>query len=245
MLYNEPIAFRHKRGIPMIDKQAFRGLSYGLYIIGAQSGDQRGGCVVNTLCQVTSSPAQVSVAINKENVTSRLVAESGRFTAVILDEDTPMDLIGTFGFRTSAEIDKFAEHPFAADAAGVPYVTEHTVSRFSAKVVQTIDVGTHLMFIGEVEEAESTGFGAPMTYAYYHQVKGGKTPPKASSFEGDATVAVKEEEAAPATEASGVRTAWRCTICGHIEYVDGPELPADFKCPLCGMGRELFEQGEL
>ena len=26
--------------------------------------------------------------------------------------------------------------------------------------------------------------GEPMTYAYYHLVKGGKTPPKASSYQG-------------------------------------------------------------
>ena len=40
-----------------------------------------------------------------------------------------------------------------------------------------------------------------------------------------------------------MRTAWRCTICGHIEYVD--ELPDDFECPICGMGKEVFERIEV
>lgn len=78
----------------------------------------------------------------------------------------------------------------------------------------------------------------PMTYAYYHQVKGGKTPPKAPSFNEDAPA--KKEESDPA---AGRTFAWRCTICGHIEYVD--ELPEDFICPICGVGRDLFERIEL
>ena len=77
-----------------------------------------------------------------------------------------------------------------------------------------------------------------MTYAYYHQVKGGKTPPKAPSFNEDAPA--KKEESDPAT---GRTFAWRCTVCGHIEYVD--ELPEDFTCPICGVGRDLFERIEL
>ena len=76
-----------------------------------------------------------------------------------------------------------------------------------------------------------------MTYAYYHLVKGGKTPPKASSYLG------ADEPAATAAEAGTTRIAWRCTICGHIEYVD--ELPDDFECPICGMGKEVFEKIEV
>ena len=79
-----------------------------------------------------------------------------------------------------------------------------------------------------------------MTYAYYHLVKGGKTPPKASSYLG-------ADDAAPAPAAvegtGATRIAWRCTICGHIEYVD--ELPDDFECPICGMGKEVFEKIEV
>lgn len=37
--------------------------------------------------------------------------------------------------------------------------------------------------------------------------------------------------------------AWRCTVCGYIEYVD--ELPEDFECPLCGVGPEMFERIEI
>ena len=221
----------------MIDTTAFHKLSYGLYLLAAQDGEERCGCVVNTFLQVTSSPARVSVAVNKDNRTAQIIAKAGRYTAVVLDESAPMELIGTFGFHTSTEIDKFANVQFATDADGVPYVTEHVCARFSVRVMETVDVGSHLLFIGEVEQAESLGDGTPMTYAYYHQVKGGKTPPKASAFDPNEAAA-----GAPAAGAGG-KTAWRCTICGYIEYAD--ELPDDFTCPICGAGREMFERIEV
>ena len=109
----------------MIDRKAFRSLSSGLYLITAKAGDARCGCVVNTLVQVASEPATLSVSLNKENATTAAILESGRFAATVLAEDTPMELIGTFGFHTSADTDKFAACASALDGAEVPYVTEH------------------------------------------------------------------------------------------------------------------------
>ena len=49
-----------------------------------------------------------------------------------------------------------------------------------------------------------------------------------------------EEEAEAVTE--GAVTKWRCTVCGY-EY-EGEELPADYTCPICGVGPEKFEKVE-
>lgn len=225
----------------MFDKQAFHSLSYGMYVIGTRFDNRDYGCVANTFAQVTSSPLQVSVALNKENATTAAVRQAGRFAASCLSEQADMQLIGTFGFHTSTELDKFAQHASARDEAGMPYVAEQCCAWFSAKVVSELDLGTHVLFVGEVQEcAKVADAAAPMTYAFYHQVKGGKTPPKASSYLGD------DESAAVPVESNGAdqpKNAWRCTICGHMEYVD--ELPDDFVCPVCGVGKEFFERVEL
>jgi len=223
----------------MLDTKAFRPLSYGLYIISSATADERAGCVVNTFAQVTSKPAQVSVAVNKDNHTASVIRAAGRFDAVVLAESAPMELIGTFGFKSSTDIDKFAEVVYQADEAGIPYVTEHVCARFSARVVDSLDLGSHILFIGEVEEAEKLSDEPPMTYAYYHKVKGGKTPPKASSYNGDdRTEKPMENEAA-----EGKKYAWRCKVCGYVEYVD--ELPDDFECPVCGQTKDMFERIEV
>lgn len=216
-----------------IDTSAFHALSYGLYVISTKRAGRNVGCVVNTFAQVTSSPAQASIAINKENFTTGGIEETGYFEASVLAESAPMELIGTFGFHSSADTDKFADIDCARDAQEILYPKKHVASRFLVKVEQRLDLGSHVLFIGSVVEAEVLSKEAPMTYAFYHQVKGGKTPPKASSFDpNEGVVSIGEK-----------RTAWRCSICGHIEYVD--ELPDDFVCPVCGVGKDLFERIEV
>ena len=80
-----------------------------------------------------------------------------------------------------------------------------------------------------------------MTYAFYRQVKGGKTPPKASSY--DATEAAPAADAAPAGDAeaaSAGTSKWECQICSYVVEVEGDSLPADFTCPICGAGPDQF-----
>lgn len=216
----------------MLDTNAFRSISYGLYLVSSYVEGKAAGCTVNTFAQVTSDPLQVSVAINKENHTASVIREAGMYTAVSLSQKASMELIGRFGFFCSRDVDKFEPFSVQLDGFGFPYIAEQTVARFTVKVSDSVDLGTHILFIGTVIEAEILSDDEPMTYAHYHAVKGGKTPPKAPSFIADA---------AEAGEAP--RFAWRCTVCGHIEEAD--ELPDDFVCPVCGVGKELFERIEL
>lgn len=42
---------------------------------------------------------------------------------------------------------------------------------------------------------------------------------------------------------------YRCTICGYIyddakEEVKFEDLPEDWVCPLCGVGKDMFEKVE-
>ena len=48
------------------------------------------------------------------------------------------------------------------------------------------------------------------------------------------------EKAAPQQEAGTHK--WRCKACGYI--YEGEALPEDYKCPLCGMGANMFEKIE-
>ena len=203
---------------------AFNKLSYGLYIVSSVRNGRPAGCVVNTMGQVTSSPLQLAVTVNKDNETTKAILESGKFTGVVLGENATMDLIGRFGFQSSADTDKFEGFATAHDLNGVPYVKEQTVARFSCTVKGTLDVGTHIVFVGEVDEHEVLDDTTPpMTYLYYHTVKKGLTPPKASSYRPP-----EEKKAA----------GWRCSVCGYI--YEGEELPADFICPICKKSREVF-----
>lgn len=200
-------------------------LSYGLYIISSNFKGKDAGCVVNTLHQVTASPIQLSVAVNKNNYTKQVIEASGKFNAVALTQDVPMDTIKRFGFQSSKDHEKYEGIASKRDIQNIPYLTEHTAAYYTCKVVHQLDIGTHVIFIGEVVDCDVISQEEVMTYAYYHKVKNGTTPKNASSYQAK-------------TEKKG----WRCTICGYI--YEGDPLPEDYICPVCGAPAAVFEKIE-
>ena len=200
-----------------MDYHAFDKLSYGLYIVSSEAGGKAAGCIVNTLGQVTVSPVQVAVTINKENQTTRTILESGKFSATVLAESASMELIGRFGFQCSRDVDKFADVKGMARATnGVYYLPYSTNAFVSGKVTQEIDLGTHTLFIADVTEARVLSGAPSMTYSFYF-------------------ANVKPKPAALTKQ-----TGWVCKICGYV--YEGETLPADFICPLCKHGAEDFEK---
>lgn len=231
-----------------IDRKAFHSLSSGLYVISSVDRDGRAcGCVANTLLQVASDPAQLLVSINKQNATANAISDSQRFCASVLAQDTTMELIGTFGFKSSVDVDKFEGVGSATCDAGIPYLTQNALATFEVRVDSMIDVGTHIVFIGTVENADVLEAGPSLTYDYYHRILRGKTPAKAATYnDGEANVddvTIVEGELEQGADAVIVeKVGWRCKICGFtVEgYEDG--LPEDWRCPMCGMGRDCFEK---
>ena len=165
-----------------VDLKAFDQLSYGLYLISARDGEKTAGCTVNTLTQAAVDPVLATVTIHKENETARLIRRAGQFTAVVLAQSAPMELIGLFGFRSSREVNKFERFPVNTDGSGIPYVREHVTAVISFHVRDAMDAVTHWVFLGEAVEARLLSDVLPMTYAYYHEVKRGLAPPKAPSY---------------------------------------------------------------
>ena len=214
-----------------MDNTAFFKMNYGLYIATTTYEGKNYGCVLNTMAQVTAVPPRISVTLNKENATTQAILSSGIFSGVVLSEETPMDVIGTFGFMSSLTTDKFAQCAVDTDKNGVPYPTEKMSAQFSCRVESSLDIGTHIIIVGMVEDAQVVSSLPPMTYAYYHKVKNGKTPPKASSFQANP----EKEDDAPA---EGKITGYTCSVCGFVHQ--GEELPDDFICPICQQDATVF-----
>lgn len=219
-----------------MDKTALFKFSSGLYIVSATDGERTGACIINTGLQLTSEPLQVEVVVNKQNFTCDVIRKAGHFALTILSEKADMPFIGTFGFKSSADIDKFEGLPTETTDMFDPYTTKNTCAMISCAVAQAIDVGTHVIFVGEVTDAQVISDDTPMTYAYYHSTLRGKTPPKASAF------VPGEDASAPAKKASGAKHHFRCLVCGYVYETAEEELPADFKCPMCGFGVDKFEK---
>ena len=207
-----------------MDWKAFDQLSCGLYLISSAWEGAESGCIVNTVQQVTAEPPQLAVTINKNSYTGELIGKSGLFEATVLGQQVGLEEIGRFGFQSGREVQKFEGIPALRDEAGIPYVEKGMAARFSCRITGKMDVGTHWIFVGQVEQAERLE-GEPMTYAYYHQVKKGGTPKEAPSYQG-------EEAEKPAQK------GWRCKLCGYVW--EGESLPRDFICPICKKGPDYM-----
>ncbi len=178
-------------------KRTLHEISYGVYVVCARYRGKNNGQIVNTLFQVTADPEVIAISVNKDNLTHDMISESKLFTASILSEETPMKFIGTFGFKTGKDIDKFQGIEFKYTELGVPVITEHSLAYLEAKVINSLDLGSHTIFVGEVMEMGQLGDGKAMTYNYYHEVKGGLSPKTAPTY-------IKREEKIEDNEQGGV-----------------------------------------
>ncbi|MBM4453332.1 MAG: High molecular weight rubredoxin [Chloroflexi bacterium] len=223
--------------------QALYRLGYGLYVVCSKKGDKFNGQIANTVFQVCSEPPIIAVAINRQNLTHDYIMESKVFTVSVLAQDTPLNFIGGFGFKSGREVDKFQGVNYKLGETKVPIVLDNTLAYFEARVLNHVQVGTHTIFVGELVGADVLKEGEPMTYAYYHQVKRGTTPKTAPSY------VEKKKEEAPRMD------KYECTVCG---YVYDPELgdpdggikpgtpfeklPDNWTCPVCGASKDQFEK---
>ncbi len=227
-----------------MNTRAFRKLSYGLYIVSSRSGERLNGQIANSVFQVSSDPATIAISLNKQNLTHDYVRDSRVFSVSVLSKDTPMTFIGRFGFKGGRDIDKFADIGYRTGVTGAPIVTDFSVAYVEAEVIGETDCATHTVFIGKVADCGVLSEAEPMTYAFYHEVKGGKSPKNAPTFIKD------EPKDAPPVKAK----QFVCTVCG---YVYDPEkgdpdagispgtpferLPDGWICPVCGAEKGKFE----
>lgn len=211
-----------------MDKKVLRNLSYGVYVVTSKDKDRNIGCVANSIMQVTSNPSVIAVSINHDNYTNKIIKETNKFGVSILKEKSDAKIIGTFGFKSSKDIDKFNDIDFK-EILEIP-VLENTCGYMVCKVIDTMETETHTVFLSEVIEADDYSNENPMTYKYYHEYLKGNAPKNAPTY---------EEQSIMSSDEDSKTKKWKCSICGYV--YEGDELPDDFVCPICGVGKENFE----
>lgn len=166
----------------MADRKALWDLSYGVYIVTATDGEKHNGQIVNSAFQVTSTPPQIAVCINKENLTHEYIQKTGKFGMSVLEKETSLLFMGPWGFKSGRTIDKFNGVNYKVGETGVRLVTDHSLSIMEAKVTATTDLGTHTIFVGEIVNSEVLKDGELLTYEFYQKDKKGKAPKTAPTF---------------------------------------------------------------
>ncbi|PYG89874.1 flavin reductase (DIM6/NTAB) family NADH-FMN oxidoreductase RutF [Ruminiclostridium sufflavum DSM 19573] len=218
-----------------MNNNAFWNLSYGVYIISVWDGERPTGCTANCAMQITAEPPTIAISINHDNYTNQCIEKTGKFAISILGYNSDPSIIGTFGFKTGKEIDKFASVSFEK-LAGMPVVKD-ACAYIACEVINKMETDTHTVFLGRVFDADILSDKEPITYSYYHKVLKGKSPKNAPTYIAD-NIKVNSEIDSEASE------GYVCSICKYQYSGDIPfeELPEDYKCPICGQPKAVFKK---
>ncbi len=197
----------------MIENNSMFKISYGLFVLTAKDSSDN-GCIINTMQQVTQEPLKVSVTVNKQNYTHDMILKTGEFNVSVLSENVPFEVFERFGFRSGRDTDKFADCDYSNRTEnGIKFIEKYSNAVISGKVIETVDCGTHTLFIADVTEARVLSAEPSVTYQYYFDHIKPKPEVKKKGFV--------------------------CKICGYV--YEGETLPDDFICPLCKHPASDFE----
>ena len=197
------------------DTKALFHIGYGLYVVTCHDGKKDNGLIVNTVTQLTDSPARVAVTINKKNYSHHVIKQTGKMNVNCLTTDAPFKVFESFGFVSGRTVDKFADCTPNRSENGLVVLPRYINAFISLEVENYVDMDTHGMFICKVTEARVLSDKETMTYTYY------------------------QENVKPKPQTEG-KSGYVCKICGYV--YEGEELPEDYVCPLCKHGPADFEK---
>jgi flavin reductase (DIM6/NTAB) family NADH-FMN oxidoreductase RutF len=119
-----------------MDLKALHSISYGLYVITSKDGDEINGQVANTVFQISNDPPTIAISINKKNLTNEFIKKSGLFAVSVLSQETPLSLIGQFGFKSGRDVDKFRGVNYRTTPKGLPHLVDNVLASIEARVIQ-------------------------------------------------------------------------------------------------------------
>lgn len=201
-------------------KKVLDTLSYGIYLATSSFENKDAGCVINSLQQATSSfPQKFIITLNKFNFTREIAEKSGFITVTVLSQQANKEIINEFGFKSSRVVDKFSKFDVARDGNGIPYLKDAAVAVLSMRIMDQMDLGSHIAYACEIMSSELLSDDEPLTAAFYKDMMSGKTAPNAPTFR-------------------TLENSYRCTVCGYIYKSDS--IADDYRCPICGAPADKF-----
>lgn len=122
-----------------------------LALVGSKAGEQRNAMTTSWITQLSMEPVLIGIGVDNTAVTHRLITEGGCFTVNLWDSDDTRVFVK---FSKPAEDDGAALNgrPVRPATTGAP-VFEEAIAWLDCEVRQSVDLGTHTLFIGELVDA--------------------------------------------------------------------------------------------
>jgi flavin reductase (DIM6/NTAB) family NADH-FMN oxidoreductase RutF len=157
--------------------EALEQIPYGLFIIGARSGDGSdvNGMMADWVTQLSFKPRLIGISFENNSTTLRFIKESGRFTVNLLGANDrslaqkfcqPRDASKIEGRSEEAQqviYKKFEGVDYwDGDLTGCPILSE-AMMWLECKLHEAIVIGDHTLIVGEVLSGEVQKEAEPLT----------------------------------------------------------------------------------
>jgi flavin reductase (DIM6/NTAB) family NADH-FMN oxidoreductase RutF len=121
-----------------------------LALVGSRAGDEWNAMTTSWITQLSMEPVLIGIGVDNTAVTRRLIADSGSFSVNLWSSDDTRVFVK---FSKPATFDADAmtlnDRPVRAGTTGAP-VFDEAIAHLDCEVRQSLDLGTHTLFIGEV-----------------------------------------------------------------------------------------------
>lgn len=219
-----------------MDKPIFLKIPYGIFLITTSNKDTLGGCIANTVIQITDFPTNLVVSLNKKSHTAELMLESKKCIIGLITENFDVNIITHFSSHTGHTENKF-DRKYSDIFTykmrdNMPCLDKNLVCNLICTVKEVVDADTHYLFVLTLNDVmEISKEDKIMNYNMYMDKKAVVQAVKAEENE-------RKAEEAP----EHARTNFVCTVCSYIydQPTQFEKLPDDYKCPICGSSKDFF-----
>ena len=200
-----------------MDLDALYKLTHGLYVLGARDENRFAGSIVDAVMQVANKPVAIALSCSNGSYTKQCIEKDGVFSLSVLCKNVSPFVVANFGFQSSRNVDKWKNVEYFEEE-GLPFLKDN-LAIFRCRVLHKFPLESNTLFVAEVQSA-------------------------AAAHRPDEPF-IKTQKGKEMSDTEGKK--WVCTVCGYVYDGEVPfeDLPEDWVCPLCGVGKELFELQEV
>ncbi len=142
-------------------RHAMRRLATTIALVTSGRGDNWSGMAATAVMSVCAEPPTLLTAVNRSASIYPVLMAGDRFCVNLL-ADRHQELVGIFsGKKKGAE--RFETGHWVAGTDGIP-VLDDALASMVCRTTQRIDVGTHTLFIGEVEHVVNHDEISPLVW---------------------------------------------------------------------------------
>jgi flavin reductase (DIM6/NTAB) family NADH-FMN oxidoreductase RutF len=154
--------------------QLFAEVDTAMYIVTAEGGGERSGCLIGFATQASINPPRFLACLSRKNHTYKVACQTDTLIVHCVDEDAG-DLAELFGGTSGDEVDKFAAVAWRRGPHGAPLL-ERLETWFAGRVVERIPLGDHTGFLLEPIDGAVHRSARPLRFHRARVIEPGHAP---------------------------------------------------------------------